>query len=652
MTEYPNLFSPVRIGSMELRNRVMVPPHTALMGPLWGTQEQADQHIAYIRARAEAGVAWFDTVTGHIDNLYVPGFDPVGVGARTKGYIRLPHFRDRIGQLTEVIHGAGSKLTIQLVSQGGLPNAPSSVLSTPMLNAVPHALTREEVAWYVHEFSWSAGEAQAAGADGIEFHLNHDDILEWFMSPLTNRRDDEYGGSFENRMRIVMEILRASRDLTGDNFTIGVRLNMFEEMPGGYDFAGGIEIAQYLEASGLIDFVSLVVGSNWGNPSYIQPHHYAPAEWADMSGEFARSLSLPVAYSGRVTTPELAEAIISKGNAAVVGLARAVIADADWVRKASDGRTDDIRPCTGCGDCISASLAEKLNLSCSVNPHVGTEGRQAWPVPARSSRNVLVIGGGPAGMEVAALAAERGHRVEIWEKSDHLGGQLRTATNAPTYEGYADYLAWQERRLDRVGVSVCEGQAATAHEVMEANADVVVIATGANARYPDIEGIERANVHDIREVLDGTVSPGKRVLVVAQDDHMPPLAVADFLATAGHEVTVVYATNGPAPLLTRYVIGGILARLDNAGVKLRYTEIVTAIKDDGVHVRHAYSGRSEVIADVDSVVLACGGVPEASLFEELKGKHPRVHLLGDAFAPRRLLFATKQAYALASLLDD
>jgi 2,4-dienoyl-CoA reductase-like NADH-dependent reductase (Old Yellow Enzyme family)/thioredoxin reductase len=652
VTEYPNLFSPVRIGSMELRNRVMVPPHTALMGPLWGTQDQADQHVAYIRARAEAGVAWFDTITGHIDNLYAPGFDPVGVGARTKGYIRLPHFRERIGQLTEAIHGAGSKLTIQLVSQGGLPNAPSPVLSTPMLNAVPHALTREEIAWYVKEFAWSAGESQAAGADGVEFHLNHDDILEWFMSPLTNRRDDEYGGNFENRMRIVMEILRESREITGDNFTIGVRLNMFEEMPGGYDLAGGIQIAQYLEASGLIDFVSLVVGSNWGNPSYIQSHAYAPGEWADMSGEFARALSLPVAYTGRVTTPELAEAIIAKGNAAVVGVARAVIADAEWVRKAEQGQADEIRPCTGCNDCISASLVEKLNLSCSVNPHVGTEVKETWPVSVRTSRSVLVIGGGPAGMEVAALAAERGHRVEIREKSDRLGGQLRTAVNAPTYGGFAEYLAWQERRLERVGVSVRTEQHTTGAEVLEANPDVVIIATGANARYPDVEGVDRTNVHDMREVLDGTVTPGKRVLVIAQDDHMPPLAVADFLATAGHDVTVVYATNGPAPLLSRYMIGGILARLDNAGVKLRFSEIVTAITDSGVQVRHAYSGRTEVLEDVDSVVLACGGVPEASLYEELKGQHPRVHLLGDAFAPRRLLFATKQAYALASLLDD
>jgi pyruvate/2-oxoglutarate dehydrogenase complex dihydrolipoamide dehydrogenase (E3) component len=148
------------------------------------------------------------------------------------------------------------------------------------------------------------------------------------------------------------------------------------------------------------------------------------------------------------------------------------------------------------------------------------------------------------------------------------------------------------------------------------------------------------------------VVPGRHVLVVAQDDHMPPLAVADFLASAGHEVTVVYATNGPAPLLTRYIIGGILARLDNAGVKLRYTEIVTAVSDEGVHVRHAYSGREEILTGFDSIVLACGSVSETSLFEELKNTHPRVHVLGDAFAPRRLLFATKQAYALAALLDD
>jgi pyruvate/2-oxoglutarate dehydrogenase complex dihydrolipoamide dehydrogenase (E3) component len=224
--------------------------------------------------------------------------------------------------------------------------------------------------------------------------------------------------------------------------------------------------------------------------------------------------------------------------------------------------------------------------------------------------------------------------------------------NAPTYEGFADYLAWQGRRLDRVGVNLIGGRVATTQSVLERNADVVIVATGAAPRYPDVVGRDRANVHDMREVLDGKVTSGKRVLVVAQDDHMPPLAVADFLASEGHEVTVVYATNGPAPLLTRYIIGGILARLDSAGVRLRYTEIVTAITDEGVHIRHAYSGRTEVIDDVDSIVLACGGVPEASLYEELKTEHPRVHLIGDAFAPRRLLFATKQAYALASLLDD
>lgn len=652
MSQFPTLLSPIEIGSMHLRNRVMVPPHVALMGPLWGTQQQADQHVEYIRQRAEGGVAWFDTVTGHIDNLYVPGFTPVGVGARTYGYIRLPHFRDRIGQLTEAVHSAGAVLTVQLVSQGGLPNAPSPTLSSPMLNAVPHVLSADQVAWYVNEFAWSAGEAQAAGADGVEFHLNHDDLMEWFMSPLTNQRDDQYGGSFENRMRFVMEILRGAREIIGDSFTIGVRLNMFEEVPGGYDVAGGIRIAQYLEASGMIDFVSLVVGSNWGNPSYIQPQQYAPAEWADMSAEYVKAISLPVAYAGRVTTPEVAEAILAKGQAHAVGIARPVIADPQWVLKAREGRAHEVRPCTACNDCISASLIEKMNLSCSVNPHVGEELSPAWPQPAATTREVLVIGGGPAGMEAAALAAERGHSVRLWEAGDHLGGALATAVKAPTYEGYADYLDWQRGRLERAGVRVELGTRADKASVLAANADVIAVATGATARRPAIEGIDRANVHEIREVLEGISVPTGRVLVIAQDDHYPPLAVADFLASAGHEVTVVYATQGPAPLLSRYTMGGIMTRLDERSVQFRYLEQPFAIDDAGVHVRHSYSKRESVISGFDSVVLACGSAQDSALFEELKDAHPRVSVLGDAFAPRRLIFATKQAYAFATSLDD
>ncbi len=647
-TAYPTLLSPIQVGTMALRNRVMMPPHTAPLGPLWGSDAEAAQNIEYIRARCEAGVAWIVNITGHIDNLFVPGFTPVGIGARTKGYFRLPVFHDRVQAYTEAIHQAGSFTTVQLVSQGGLPNAPSATLSSPVLNNIPHVLDRDEIRWYVQEFAWSAHAAQRAGADGVDIHLNHDDLMEWFVSPLANKRDDEYGGSVENRMRFVMEIIRDIRELCGDDFTVGVRLNMFEEAPGGYDLREGIDIAQRLEASGMVDYLSLVAGSNWGNPSYIQSHAYPPAAWAELSGEFVKAVALPVAYAGRITTPEVAEQVLAAGQAHVVGVARALLTDAEWVRKAEEGRPDDIRPCTYCNECINGVTVERTAYACAINPHAGRESTVAWPEATAAPRRVLVVGGGPAGMETAALAAERGNSVEIWEAGERLGGLLRTAALAPTYDDFERYLDWQERRLARLGVEVRTGVMADADAVMAAGADTVVIATGSRTRLPGIAGESEPYVVDARDVVAGTATVGPSVVIVAQDDHMTPLATADFLAQRGHAVTIVYSTLAPAQLLGRYTIGGILARLEEKGVRIITSEQVAAIEPGIVRLRKVYSQLPSQLDGVDSVVLACGGVPNGELRSELRHRHPDVHVLGDAFAPRRVVYAIKQAYALVS----
>ncbi|WP_336713873.1 oxidoreductase [Arthrobacter sp. USHLN218] len=648
---FPHLFSPVQLGPMELRNRVMMPPHNSAIGNLWGADEgEADRTIAYLESRAKAGVAWIGGVTGRIQNQFIPGFEPSGISAETKGYFRLPYFVDRVQKVTDTLHAAGAVVTCQMTMIGGFPHAPSARPSSPVSNQLPHVVTAREISWFVQEYGFSAGQALRAGLDGIELHVNHDDLLEWFLSPLTNHRQDAYGGSLENRARFVVETLTAIRDAVGTSMAVGIRLNIKEEVPGGYDAAGGIEIAQYLESTGLIDFIHGVVGTPWGNPSYIQPHFFDAGQWAELAGDLKQAVSLPVVHTGLVNSPEIAERILASGHADVVGMARAHIADGELLVKAAEGRTEEIRPCVGGNECINRRYVDGLPFGCAVNPHTSHELEGPW-ARSDSPRRLLVIGGGPAGLELAGLAAESGHSVDLWEAQDQLGGQLRIAAAAPRHERFGQYLQWQQNRLADLGVKIRLNHDATADNVLAEDADVVAVATGASARRPPIPGAQDPHVLEIRDVLTGRAAVGERVIIVAQDDHMPPLALADHLSSRGHQVRIIYATNGAAQLLGRYIVGGILGRLSTQKVQFRFMEEVTAITAGTVTTRNVYSGVEEQLDGFDSVVLACGGVAESSLFETLRERRGNVHLLGDAFAPRRLVFATRQAYALAKILQ-
>jgi 2,4-dienoyl-CoA reductase-like NADH-dependent reductase (Old Yellow Enzyme family)/thioredoxin reductase len=584
-----------------------------------------------------------------VRNHVIPGFEPHGYGAETLGNYRQPNYVERVQQLVATLHAAGAVVTSQLTVIGGVPQSPGRRLSSPLGNNRPHVMTPADIAWYVDEYRFSAAQARRAGLDGIELHLNHDDLLEWFLSPATNSREDEYGGSPENRARFAVDALRAVREEIGSDLTLGVRINLREEIPGGYDSEDGIAIAQYLESTGLVDFLHAVVGSPWGDPSYIQPQFYEPAQWSELAGSLRKAVSLPVVYAGRVNSVDVAEQVLAAGHADVVGIARAYIAERDLLSKARDGRLAETRPCIGGNDCISRQYAEGLPFGCAVNPHVGTEWQGRWGVAA-SPRRLLVVGGGPAGMELAALAAESGHAVELWEAGEQLGGQLRIAARGPGYEQYGRYLDWQVARLRRVGVGVTLGRCATAEQIVAAGADVVAVATGATPHRPEIAGVDLPHVVDVRDVLLGTASIGKRVLVVAQDDHLPPLSVADLLSAQGREVTLVYGPAQPGQQLGRYILGGILSRLYRQQVRFRHHEEVVAVGAETATVRNIYSGRTADLIGLDTVVLACGGDPDAGLYDALAGAVPERHLLGDAFAPRRLVFATRQAYSLAQLL--
>ena len=312
---------------------------------------------------------------------------------------------------------------------------------------------------------------------------------------------------------------------------------------------------------------------------------------------------------------------------------------------------------TRCGPalrCRSASTVgwwSGLPFSCAVNPRAGQAEDPPAPVVS-NPKSVLVIGGGPAGTEFAAQMAERGHRVQLWERESELGGQLALAARLRMNGAYAKWIRWQHDRLVRLQVKVELGRLADADQVAGEPADIVAIATGARARRPDVPGIDLPHVYTATDLVGGgRVFLGDHVLVVSEDDRLAPLAVADHVAVEGRRVTLMYRSTAPSPLVGKYTIGAVLARLDEGGVSTIPMTRLVAVEPTRAIVANAYSGRRWAIDDVDSVVLACGALPVTDLFAAVKSRRDDVHVLGDAFAPRRVVFATRQAYELAQKFD-
>lgn len=647
MTNTPGVaFTPIRVGTMDLDRRLVVASHSGGGGSLLGPETLFERHCAYWTARLRGGAAWVGGGPTFVANPMIPGFEATGVGSHGPGLFRAANFVERMGRFMARLHEVGGYGSVQFVQQGGMPSAPSPTLSSYADHRIPHPLDRDEIDWLVREYGESAGLAAEGDADALELHANHDDVLQWFLSPLTNQRTDGYGGSAENRRRLLREVVEAMRDRVERPVTIGLRLCMDEMIDGGRTAADCADLVAAFTADGTVDYFSLDVGDNWGRVSYIPPGFYDEAEWAPLCGQLKQSTHLPVVYVGRVTSLATAEAILAAGHADLVGFARALIADPELIAKSAAGHPDRVRPCIALQECIDRRVVENLPFACGVNPRAGRDD-EAAPDPTTGTLSVLVVGGGPAGTEFAAQMAEQGHAVQLWERSAGLGGQLAVAALLRMNASYGRWLSWQQARLARVGVDVHLGRAADVDAVLAAGADVVAVATGARARRPDVPGVDLPHVMTATEVMTGAATPGRRILIVSEDDRLAPLAVADHLAGAGHEVCLAYQSLGPSPLVGKYTIGGAMARLDMAGVQLLPMTRLISLGSDGVTLGNVYSGRRFTLDAFDSIVLACGAVPVDELFRALRGRHPGVHLLGDAFAPRRMVFATRQAYELA-----
>ncbi|MDP9463411.1 MAG: NADH:flavin oxidoreductase, partial [Actinomycetota bacterium] len=331
--EPPLAFRPIHVGTMELDHRLVVPPHSGGGGRLLESDEMFERHCSYWIARVKGGVQWVGGGPTFVRNPLIPGFEPTGVGSNGPGLFRHPKFVERMGEYMNRLHAVGGFGTVQFVLQGGMPIAPSPTLSGYADHRIPHPLDTDEIAWLIREYGESAALAAQAGADAIELHSNHDDVLQWFLSPLTNQRSDGYGGNAENRRRLVREIVEAIRGKVGRPITLGLRLCLDEMIEGGYDIADCQQLLAAFTADGTVDYFSLDVGGNWGAVSYIPPGVYGEAEWAGLCGQAKQATHLPVVYVGRVFDIATAQRVLADGNADLVGFARATIADPEIVEK-------------------------------------------------------------------------------------------------------------------------------------------------------------------------------------------------------------------------------------------------------------------------------------------------------------------------------
>jgi 2,4-dienoyl-CoA reductase-like NADH-dependent reductase (Old Yellow Enzyme family) len=662
---YPKVFSPIRLGPAELPNRFYFSPHGLALTV--GTKPSNDL-VAYAVERVKGGGCGLVIVSCTVHD-------------RGRHYQPCPYPRENVAAfraLAEAVHEVGGRIFGQLWYWWGAsghwqplsPPAPALGPSASQYGfggrtSSTHALSREELRRMGEACRQSVGHLREAGFDGVELHASHGGLLEQFLSPYFNRRTDEYGGSPENRMRFLVESLELSREAAGEGMAVGMRFNCDELLPGGYDAGLAREALGAICRRGLVDFVDLDVAVEPNQLYYGMPTVFVPPQFYRPYVEKVRGAAgdVPVlSVLGRITDMGEAEAAIAAGVCDVVGSARQLIAEPQFVKLAREGREALGRTCIACNWCL-AGMGDGAQ-GCSINPASYRE--RLWGVdsftPAARPSTVVVVGAGPAGLEAARVSALRGHRVTLVEAREQLGGALALWADLPGRELYKASVAWWERELERLGVAIRRGQPATAEAVLALEPDAVLVATGARFSAggrsalidQDIPGWDKPHVRRPEDILVGGARPtGKVVLLDGEGTHAS-LGIAELLATAG--ARVIYLTPGFAPYSARvqdaFEAELVVRRLIEAGVNFMPSTYVRRIGDREVTAFEVNAGRETTLAEVDAVVLATGREPIDALAAELEGKVAQLFTIGDALAVRPFATAVYEGQKFARYVGE
>jgi 2,4-dienoyl-CoA reductase (NADPH2) len=630
------LFSPLKVGSITVQNRIVFSAHLTNYAEDY---MPTDRHAYYYRERARGGVGLIITEehsvhpTDHPYEKLIHAFNPAV----------LPGYR----RITEMVHAEGVPILAQINHNGGqssgmftrLPAWAPSAIADPLFREVPKAVEYEDIQQIIEGYATVAGYTKRGGFDGVELQCSHSSIVRQFLSRSTNKRSDEYGGSLENRARLLREIIGAIRLAVGRDYALSVRLCGDELIRDGITIDETVDLARILERDRLIDCINTSIGTATQTLYMIEASMRIPPNYAMfIPSAIRKAVHLPVIGVGRVKDPIQAERILSEGHADLVGIVRAQIADPEFALKARENRSEDIRLCLSCNQECVGRMGLNRWLGCIESPATGREQVLGSGTLHRvaTPKRVLVVGGGPAGLKAATVAARRGHKVTLLEKEERLGGQITAAVRVTNRAEFGDIVRNLLHEVEQLNVEVQTSTAATPETVLAAKPDAVIVATGSRPDPSGIPGADGPDVVDVTDILSGRVTPGKRVLVIDRLGFHEATSCAEFIAEQGCEVEVVTQTLYVGQDL------GVTLDLENwyrqarrLGIRCTPNHSVLGIENRVVTALHNYTSQLVQFPAVDTIVLSVHRRADCRLYSALKGRVRELHRIGDCVAPRR-----------------